>query len=128
MNIQIKNEVPQFDHWRSPRDKQIFEYCAVSGEVWAGYVDDTLVACWGIIPPSFLAEEAYLWMLDLPVRHPIILARYSREVISTLLERWSAIHGHCLAETEDSCRWLRWLGAEFGTPEKGFVPFTIRRC
>lgn len=125
MNIEIKQATPHIQ-WLSPRDQQIFDYCAVSGEVWAGYVDGELEACWGVIPPSFMSDRAYLWLLDLPMKHPLIVARHSREVIRALARRWD-LHGHCLERAEGSCRWLRWLGAEFDPPTKGFIPFTIRR-
>lgn len=127
MNIQITHGPPHLPpHLQmSPRDLQMFDYCAIAGEVWAGLVNGELEACWGVIPPSFMADTAYLWMLNIPVRHPILLGRYSRKVISTLLWRWPSITGHCHLGAP-SMRWLGWLGAEFGQPHSGLIPFEIR--
>jgi hypothetical protein len=126
MNVQITCGPPHLNCHMSPRDMQMFEYCAISGEVWAGYVSGELEACWGVIPPSFMSDQAYLWMLNLPVKHPIILGRYSRKVMDTLLFRWPTILGHCRLGSS-SMRWLLWLGAEFGQPQSGLIPFSIRR-
>ena len=32
------------------------------GEAYAGFVDDDFICCWGLVPPTFLSNEAYLWM------------------------------------------------------------------
>jgi hypothetical protein len=127
MKIEIIEGPPHLTHWVSPRDQQIFDYCALSGQVWTAWVDDKLVCCWGAIPPSFMSDTAYLWMLDLPIRHPLVVARHSRQVIKALLDRWDTLAGHCHVGAEDSCKWLKWLGAEFGPPQKSLVPFEIRR-
>jgi len=103
----------------------MFDYCAISGEVWGGWVNDELEAVWGVIPPSFLSDEAYLWLWNLPVKHPILLARYSRKVIAVLHERWPTLHGHCYLGSS-SFRWLLWLGAEFSQPQASLVPFELR--
>ena len=35
---------------------------ALSTKSWVGYVDDTLICCWGLIPPTIMANTAYLWL------------------------------------------------------------------
>jgi len=46
----------------STHDANIFDYCQSLGEVYTGFVDDEFICCWGLIPPSFLSTQAYLWM------------------------------------------------------------------
>lgn len=126
MTVQITYGPPHIPYPMSPRDQQMFEYCAAAGEVWAGHVNGELEAVWGVIPSSFMALEAYLWMWNLPTHHPLLLARYSRRVISTLHERWPVIHGHCQLSNLSSRRWLLWLGAEFGQAGDSLVAFQLR--
>lgn len=126
MKVQIKEGPPHINMQLSRRDQQIFDRCAISGRMWAGYVDGEIVACWGAVPPSYLAQEAYLWMWDLPLKHPLIVARHSRQVINSLLNEWDVLHGHCFRGTT-SLKWLRWLGAVMCEPQGALVPFVIRR-
>ena len=44
------------------REAEVFDHCQTLGVVYTGFVDGEFVCCWGLIPPSFLANEAYLWM------------------------------------------------------------------
>lgn len=113
-----------------PRSAEVLEWCqAMSAESWSGYVGEKLICCWGLIPPSILSTQAYLWMHSTPaVRdHQFLLVRHSQRIIESALDRYPTIIGHCITEAEDSIRWLRWLGAEFLPPEGRHVPFTIRR-
>lgn len=125
--IEIKLGLPNLTHWTSAREQQMFEYYAASGQVWQGLADGELIACWGVIPPSFMSDSAYLWLLNLPCPRPLVLARHSREVIDALLARWPQLHGHCHLGSS-SMRWLGWLGAEFGQPLEGLIPFEIRKA
>lgn len=123
--IQIVCGPPHLEHWLSPRDQQMFDYMAISGEVWSAWVDGEHIACWGVIPHSFLSDSAYVWMLDLPCSHPFVLARHSRDVCDALLLRWPNLRGHC--KLGSAKRWLEWLGAEFEAPKDGLWPFVIHR-
>jgi hypothetical protein len=125
MTVQITCGKPDIPYPMTLRDQEMLDYCVSSGEVWAGWCNNDLEAVWGVIPPSFLSDHAYLWLLNLPVRHPILLARYSRRVIATLHERWPNLYGHCRLGSS-SFRWLLWLGAEFGQPQAELVPFQLR--
>lgn len=128
MKIEIKQGCPHIPYDMSPREQQMFDYCAIIGQVWSGHVDGEMVACWGVIPPSFLSEEAYIWMWNMPLKHPLIVARHSREVISTLLDLWPVLKGHCEAANPQSQRWLSWLGADFVANQGDLVRFEIRRA
>jgi hypothetical protein len=88
----------------------------------ATYGEETLVYI-GLIPPTLLSDEAYIWMLTTEAghRHPILLARYARGFIDTALTKYRALYGHCFEPK--SAHWLRYLGAEFHTETQ----FKIRR-
>lgn len=112
------------------RQIDMIDWCQkMSGEVWTAWIGDDLVAVWGLIPPSLLSNQAYLWMhsTDAVKEHTFLFVRTSQRMIERMLTHYETIVGHCLAGADDSIRWVRWLGAEFGTIEGLFVPFTIRR-
>lgn len=100
----------------------------MSGDIWTGYIDDRLVCWWGLIPPSLLSNQAYLWMhaTDAVKEHQFLFVRHSQRVVERMLERYDTILGHCEIGASDSMRWLRWLGAEFHDPERNVIPFVIR--
>ena len=109
---------------------KIIDFCQkMSGEMYIGYVDEEMVCVWGMIPPSLLSNQAYLWMWSTEgIReHAFLLVRHSQKEIAKMLELYEVIVGHCRVDRPDSIRWLRWLGAEFSNPEGPFIPFTIRK-
>jgi hypothetical protein len=113
------------------KEADVLDYCQKMGEVYAGYVDDEMVCCWGLIPPSFLSMEAYLWMWCAgdAVTHHFVFIRQSQIQVRRMLERYETINGHCKLGNRRAMRWLKWLGAEFADyPEDGRLTFTIRRA
>lgn len=82
----------------------------------------------GLITPCIMSDCAYLWMHVVdksPQGSVVVLMRRSRETIQALLEIYPTIVGHA---TEDSLRWLRWLGAKLDAPmADGLIPFNFRR-
>lgn len=110
-------------------EAEVINYCQKMGEVYTGYVDEEFVCCWGLIPPSFLSMQAYLWMWwrDEAVPHQFIFIRQSQIQVQRMLEKYPTITGHCINGSK-AIRWLKWLGAEFADyPENGRLAFTIRR-
>jgi hypothetical protein len=101
----------------------------LSGEVWSGYIDDKLVCCWGLIPPSVFSDTAYLWMYNTEAlaEHQFVFIRRSQIEVQRMLTQYNRIVGHCVVGNEKAQRWLRWLGAEFDAPQAGARAFTIRR-
>jgi hypothetical protein len=107
----------------------MFDYFQTLGEVTTGFVDGEFVCCWGLIPPSFLSNQAYLWMwAPEPMKHQFIFIRRSQIQVQKMLERYDSIIGDCLLGNRSAQRWLRWLGAEFQHPKGGLLPFVIRRA
>ena len=112
----------------TPQQLEMFDYCQTLGEVYVGYVDGQFVCCWGLIPPSFLSNQAYLWMWS-PDRmpHQFTFIRQSQLQVQQMLKVYDSIVGECIADNLSAQRWLKWLGAEFDYPRDGKVPFVIRR-
>lgn len=110
------------------RNAEIFDRCLlVTEHMWIGYYDQLAVCAWGLVPPTLLSDSAYLWMitLEVPEGAEFLLVRHSQIEIRKMLKMYPLIVGHCEIGAERSIRWLRWLGAKFGEPVKGALPFTI---
>src|SRR5216684_6512707 len=66
------------------------------GEAYAGFVDDDFICCWGLVPPTFLSNEAYLWMwASGPIPHQFLFIRHSVLKVCKFLGRYDCIRGHC---------------------------------
>lgn len=113
------------------RELDMLDYCQTLGEVWSGFIDGQFICCWGLIPPSFLSTQAYLWMWGPPkLKHQLVFIRHSQIQVRRMLERYDTIVGECLVGATSARRWLQWLGADFDQPHSdkpGLVPFTIRK-
>jgi hypothetical protein len=112
------------------RYAEMMDICwKLSGEVWSGYVDDELICCWGLIPPSVFSTTAYLWMWhsEKVVEHQFVFIRRSQIEVGRMLERYASITGHAEIGNARGIRWLRWLGAVFDAPDGPLLPFVIRR-
>lgn len=114
----------------SPQEVEIFNrFVAASSMVWAGQCDGELLCVWGLIPPTLLSDQAYLWLhtTDAVEGHEFVFVRRSQIEIKKMLEEYPRIVGHCLAGADRSIRWLKWLGAKFEDPMGRMVPFVIER-
>src|SRR5882757_4275963 len=88
--------VAEYGKVLSKREIEMLDHCQKLGEVWVGYVDGHFVCCWGLIPPSFLSNQAYIWMWahkNLP--HQLVFIRHSQIQVKKFLERYASITGHC---------------------------------
>lgn len=114
-----------------PKEAGILEFCqSLSAEVWTGYVEGKLICCWGLIPPTILSNQAYLWMHCTPAvrEHQFLLVRHSQQIIEQMLERYDRIVGDCQIGASDSIHWLKWLGAEFDNAnDRDYCSFIIRK-
>jgi hypothetical protein len=70
-----------------------------------------------------------MWLLttDLVDHHKFTFVRHSQLVIEDALKRYEVIIGNVAVGNTAARKWLRWLGADIGVPEKGFSKFEIRR-
>lgn len=111
-----------------PEDLAMLDYCQTLGEAYYGFIDGEFCCCWGLIPPSFLSTQAYLWMWGpKQLKHQLVFIRHSQIQIKKMLERYDLIIGECLIGAASARRWLQWLGADFGQPKNGLIPFEIRK-
>lgn len=114
----------------SEQDDRTMEFCLkMSVVIWAGFIDGGLACIWGIIPPTLMSYQAYLWLYttDLIKEHQFILVRHSQIAIEEILKEYPSIVGHAIMGSDKSIRWLRWLGARFGEPQGAAIPFRIER-
>jgi hypothetical protein len=113
----------------SAESETLEEYLTFSERLYIGTIHGKMCCVWGLIPPTLLSDSAYLWLFstDDVEAYKFLFVRHSQRAIESMLEEWPTIVGYCEFGKPRSIRWLRWLGATFGEPEKGFVSFQIRR-
>ena len=118
------------DERLSAREIELIDQCQnLSFDIYSGTADGRLVCAWGIIPPSLLSSQVYLWLYTTKdiKNHQFFFVRHSQRIVEVLLEEYEAIVGHVSKDAKDSKRWLKWLGATFGPPENGRQTFRIGR-
>ena len=100
---------------------------AMSAYIWVGLIDGGLACIWGLIPPTLLSNQAYLWLntADLIKGHQFLLVRHSQLVMEEMLEEYPSICGHAIIGNDKAIRWLKWLGATFSEPQGRGLPFRI---
>ena len=119
-------KIIQFDS----NDQKTMDFCMLmSSSIWAGFIDNVLACVWGVIPPTLLSHQAYLWLYttDAIKGHEFLLVRHSQMVIQEILQQYPSIVGHAIIGSDKSIRWLKWLGAKFGEPQGTALPFRISR-
>ena len=112
-----------------PEAERIMTECLHrSIEIYYGKVDGQVACVWGLIPPTLLSDQAYLWLLttDIVAEHKFLFVRHSQRYVEEALKSFPNIVGDVIVGNDSAVRWLRWLGAEFAAPVGGRVPFTIR--
>lgn len=109
--------------------KTLEEYLTFSIKLYIGAIEGKLVCAWGLIPPTLLADRAYLWLFSTEAveEHKFIFIRHSQRAMEEMLKEWPVINGFCEIGNTRSHKWLEWLGARFGEPTKNFIPFEIRK-
>ena len=139
----MKTQIGQVDKQQLPglisalsRDKlskddlaTLSKWVLVSSAVYSGSWEGQLCCLWGLIPPTLLSEQAYLWLhtTEAASEHEFVLVRRSQIEVRKMLEEHPRIIGHCEVGAERSIRWLGWLGAIFGEPQEKLIPFVIKR-
>ena len=113
-------------------EKWGMDYClTLSMFMWVGLIDKRLACIWGLIPPTLMSNQAYLWLhtTNVIIGHEFLLVRHSQLVMEEMLKEYPTICGHAIAGADKSIRWLKWLGARFGEPQGMGIPFRItRKC
>ena len=111
-------------------EKETFSRClAQTTLLWMGKLDGKLICAWGLIPPTLLSDQAYLWLFTTPALagHEFLFVRRSQIEVRAMLEEFPIIVGWTNVAWTQTIRWLRWLGAEFEEPLGARLPFIIRK-
>lgn len=98
--------------------------------VYGGFYHNEIKCIWGLITPTLLSNEAYLWLHVLVEDLEdckFVFVRHSQRVIEELLTDYALITGHCEVGNEQAIEWIRFLGAKFMDPVDGLIQFVIRR-
>ena len=95
----------------------------LSDPIFRGDYRGHLLVVLGFIPPTILADDAYLWMYtgELAREFPYIIGRWGWRVTRAAFHRYPRLVGHC---NRDSAHWLRRLGAQV-TPGPGGLTFRL---
>lgn len=101
----------------------------ISHHVYSGYADGMLACAWGLVPPTFLSDRAYLWLWSshLIEEYKFRFIRHSQRMMEKMLEEYPEIVGYCDKDNWRARKWLEWLGAEFSNREDGKMDFVIRK-
>lgn len=101
----------------------------ISTYYYCGRINGELVCVWGLVAPSLLAEQAYLWLTCTPAleEHKFIFVRHSQRVIERALNEFPRIVGYCDESNDRAMRWIKWLGGRFSEPRGGKLDFEITR-
>jgi len=115
----------------SARDCDIMErWYRNSSHDWAGFWDDKIACVYGVMSPSLMSDEAYLWLItnDLVKDHAFTFVRHSQIVVKELLKSYGLIRGHVQVGQINSIQWLEWLGVKLMRHEivNDLIPFRIR--
>jgi hypothetical protein len=88
----------------------------ISRPIYSGMFGEALVCLVGLIPPSLLSDNVYIWCyVTEEIRdHKIAFTRHARRLMAQLRQTYPVIYGHCFDET--SCHWLESLGAVKTSP------------
>lgn len=111
-----------------PDAEKILRDCMYrSIEVRTGLVDGEVACMWGLIPPTFLSNRAWLWLLttDIVAEHKFLFIRHSQRYIEEALREFPIIVGDTDITNKPAQRWLKWLGARFEQPVGRKIPFVI---
>lgn len=127
---EVNDLLSEFDGGRlTVKELEVFRgFVLSSSKIRMGCVDGKLLCIWGLIPPTLLSDQAYLWLHTTPEaeQHQFILVRRSQIEMTEMKAEFAQIIGHCEVDEALSIRWLKWLGAQFGEPHGKLIPFVIR--
>ena len=112
-----------------PKVGPVVDFVRYSPHAWAGLVDGNFACMWGLVPPTLLSDNAYLWLIvnELVDEHKFLFVRHSQIEMARMLDLYPTITGYCDVRHVRSMQWLRWLGAKFDLAIGPTAPFTITR-
>lgn len=130
MKVQIRVvDTQSFHVHRLLPEASLRKHLTLSTHAWIGFVDEDVACVWGLIPPTMMSDQAYLWLhvTDKLKGHEFNLIRHSQRMIEHMLNEFPVIVGFVEVGNDKAQRWITWLGAEFDFPQGHRIPFVIRR-
>lgn len=109
-------------------DLRALETCTSQATyLWVGYIHDRPVCAYGLVPPTFLSDRAYLWLYASDGIEPFKFqfVRHSQLIMEEMRKLYPIIYGVTSNDNPRAMRWLKWLGAVYGKSYHGLVPFQI---
>lgn len=109
-------------------EEALREYIYRSIEVRLGLIDGKPACVWGLIPPTLLSQQAYLWLLttNIVAEHKFLFVRHSQRYIEEALKIYPEIVGDVIVPNEPAMKWIKWLGGVFeAAPVAGRWVFRI---
>lgn len=105
------------------------------GKAHAGYINDELVALYGVATLNRIEKVGCPWMVgtDTLEMHPITVLRHNRKVLGDWRGRFDRLINYVDARNTVSKRWLKWLdfrlhpAAAYGPQRLDFHKFEWRR-
>ncbi len=101
----------------------------VASKLWVGTIDGKVVCLIGLVPPTLIADYAYLWMhvTDDLKGNEFIFVRRSQMAIEEALKHFKRVVGHCEVTNKTARKWVEWMGATFDKADGKLIPFTFER-
>lgn len=109
-------------------DYRALDACtSFASHLWIGYIRGEPVCAWGLVPPTFLSDRAYLWLYstDAVEEFKFLFVRHSQLIMEQMKQIYPEIYGVCALSQPKSIRWLKWLGAKFDQPGSTYISFSI---
>lgn len=109
-------------------DLRALETCTSQATyLWIGYINGRPVCAWGLVPPTLLADKAYLWLYAGAgiEAAKFQFVRHSQIVMENMRKLYPEIYGVTRSDNHSAIRWLKWLGAIYGPVRNGYRAFQI---
>lgn len=100
-----------------------------STQMWVGFHDGKFVCVWGLVPPTMISQQAYLWLhvTENITGAEFSFVRKSQIAVKDMLCRFPTIVGHVDRDNIRARRWIGWLGGKLNLRAPGaLVPFEIK--
>lgn len=123
----INNKMPNL----LTRDEEVaLNKCQMfSASTYVVMNDEELMCVWGLIPPSILSTEVYLWLHVTPSvqGHHFQFVRHTQMVLQEILKDYEVVVGQVRTDAPQNRKFVKMLGAKFGETADNFTQFRIER-
>lgn len=127
----VKELIAQSEHIvMSKAERLSLDACVfISQYVYVGSVGGKVACMWGLVSPTLLSDQAYLWLYTSPLveNHKFLFIRHSQRWIEGALKEYNTIVGHVVKDNKKAIQWIKWLGGELIGKDEVRHHFRIRR-